>query len=162
MPQTAKAVAEARRLPEAARQADPQSVEIMTGLASIHLATALKGWGGKPALELQECERLLRQILADQPHHAEALSLLEALRRVTGQRREALAAYEAAVKANPSDASAHGQIGRLQIDFGEAERALPEIELALRLSPLDPQRSLWFTFAGLALLYLDRPSGRLV
>ena len=35
---------------------------------------------------------------------------------------------------------------------------MPHVELALRLSPLDPQRPLWFTFAGLALLHIGDPA----
>src|SRR5262249_27574769 len=57
-----------------------------------------------------------------------------------------------------NDASAHAQIGRLKVDVGEPAQALPHIELALRLSPLDPQRPLWFTFAGLALLHIGDPA----
>jgi tetratricopeptide (TPR) repeat protein len=49
-------------------------------------------------------------------------------------------------------------IGRLKIDLGEPAQALPHIELALRLSPRDPQRALWFAFAGLALLYTGEPA----
>ena len=157
MPQTAKTLGEARRLFEAALQADPHAVEAKTGLAAVHLASALSGWGSGLAIELQQCERLVQQVLTTEPRHPHALSILGALRRATNRRREALAAYEAVLAADRNNANAHAQIGRLKIDLGEAASALPHIELALRLSPLDAQRSLWFTFAGLALLNTGQP-----
>lgn len=157
MPQTAKTLGEARRLFETALQADPHAVEAKAGLAAVHLASALSSWGSGLAIELQQCERLVQQVLTTEPRHPHALSILGALRRATNRRHEALAAYEAVLAADRNDANAHAQIGRLKIDLGEAHSALPHIELALRLSPLDAQRSLWFTFAGLALLYTGQP-----
>jgi tetratricopeptide (TPR) repeat protein len=83
------------------------------------------------------------------------LETLGALRRATGKTPEALAAYEAATAADRNDAGAHAQIGRLKLDLGEPREALSHIELVLQLSPLDAQRALWFTFAGLAHLYVE-------
>ena len=87
------------------------------------------------------------------------MNTLGALLRATGRPREALGAYEAAAVVNRNDANALGQIGRLKIEIGEPAQALPQIELALRLSPLDSQRALWLSHAGLALLYIGDPAG---
>lgn len=155
MPQTAKTMGEARQLLDRVLQADPDAVEAMTGVAAIDLAVALNSRGPGVVIELEQCERLLRRTLAIDPRYARALNIMGALRRATGKPREALAAYKAAVAADPNDASAYAQIGRLEIDFGEAEQAIASIERALQLSPFDPERSLWFIFAGLAHLYVD-------
>ena len=153
MPTTAQTIGEARRLFSLALHSAPLAVEAKAGLAAIHLAIALNGRGGAPAFELRECERLVQEALAVDPRNAGGLNTLGALRRATGKPREALVAFAAAVTADRNDANAHAQIGRLKIDLGEPEQTLSYIEAALRLSPRDAQRSLWFTFAGLALLY---------
>ena len=156
MPQTTQTLAAAEQLYTAVLRAKPNDTEALTGMAAIRLAKALAD--AHPLPDALECQRLLDQVLALEPQNARALNLLGALRRATGKRTEALAAYQAAVEANHSDASAHAQIGRLKIDLGEPEHALSAINLALRLSPLDPQRPLWYTFAGLAKLYLNAPA----
>jgi TolB-like protein/Tfp pilus assembly protein PilF len=157
-PTTAETISEAGRLFSAALRDPLIGAEAKADLAAIHLAVALNSRGNAPAFDLRECDRLVQEALASNPSNARALNTLGALRRATGKPREALAAYEAAVAADRNDANAHAQIGRLKIDLGDAESALPHIEFALRLSPLDAQRSLWLTFAGLALLSAGEPS----
>jgi TolB-like protein/tetratricopeptide (TPR) repeat protein len=159
-PTAADTISEAGRLFSAALRDPVIGAEAKGDLAAIHLAVALNSRGNAPAFDLRECDRLVQEALASNPNNARALNTLGALRRATGKPREALAAYEAAVAADRNDANAHAQIGRLKIDLGDAKSALPHIELALRLSPLDAQRSLWFTFAGLALLSAGEPGAR--
>jgi len=156
-PTTAQTIAEARRLFTLALSSPARAVEAKAGLAAVHLLTALSSRVGS-ASDLSQCDRLVHEALAADPRNARALNTLGALRRATGKPREALGAYEAAIAVDRNDASAHAQIGRLKVDMGEPAQALPHIELALRLSPLDPQRPLWFTFAGLALLHIGDPA----
>jgi TolB-like protein/Tfp pilus assembly protein PilF len=157
MPVTPQTITQARGLFAMALRSVPLAAEAKAGLAAVDLLAALNQRGGASALALTECERLLGEALASDPRNVRALETLGALRRATGKPREALAAYEGAVMANRNDANAHAQIGRLKLDLGEPRQALPHIELALRLSPLDAQRALWFTFAGLAHLYIEEP-----
>jgi len=159
VPTTAQTISEAGRLYSAALADPAVGADAKAGLAAVRLAVALASHGNATAFELRECERLLGEALAADPRNGHALNTLGALRRATGKPTEALAAYEAAVAADRNDASAHAQIGRLMIDTGQAQQALPHIELALRISPLDAQRSLWFTFAGLALLHEGDATG---
>jgi TolB-like protein/Tfp pilus assembly protein PilF len=156
-PTTAQTLAEQNRLFSAALASPSLAAEAKVGLAAIRLALALGARSGPPASDLAECDRLLQEALASDPRNGRALGTLGALRRATGKPREALAAYETAVAADRNDANAHAQIGRLMIEIGEPQNALAHIELALRLSPLDAQRTLWFTFAGLASLHLGDP-----
>lgn len=156
MPQTNQTLAAAGGLYTAVLRASPHDADALAGMAAIRLATALTSAHSATADAL-ECQRLIDQVLALEPQNGQALSLLGALRRATGKRAEALTAYQAAAAANHNDASAHGQIGRLEIDLGKPEDALPAIEQALRLSPVDPQRALWYTVAGLAKLHLSAP-----
>jgi len=64
------------------------------------------------------------------------LALLE--RRTT----ESIAAYRRALDLNPNSAVAHGQLGRGLAWAGRSDEAIPELELAIRLSPRDPQKPL--------------------
>jgi TolB-like protein/Tfp pilus assembly protein PilF len=155
MPLTPQTLGQARSLFAMAARSAPLAAEAKAGLAAADLLISLNQRGGTSALALTECERLVQEALAADPHNVRALETLGALRRATGNPPEALAAYEAATAADQNDASAHAQIGRLKLDLGEPREALSHIELALRLSPLDAQRALWFTFAGLAHLYAE-------
>lgn len=156
-PQTAQSAAAARRLLEAALRRAPQTGKAMTALGSVHLAEALAGWSPAPRQDLAEAQRLVDGAITADPQDSRALALRGALLRVEGKPVPALAAYEAAVAADPNLADAYAEIGRLKIDLGRAEETAAAIERALRLSPLDPQRPLWMSFAGMALLYADRP-----
>ena len=132
--------------------------EALTELASIHLAEALAGSSPAPAQDLQRAQQLVEQAIAADPRDGRALALRGALRRALRKPDEALAAYQAAVAADDNLADAHAEIGRVRIDVGQASEALPAIEKALALSPLDPQRTLWLSFAGMAELYAGRPT----
>src|SRR6516165_1628580 len=157
MPVTPQTIAQARSLFSMALRSPPLAPEAKAGLAAVDLLTALNQRGGALALALMECERLVQEALVGEPRNVRALETLGALRRATGKPREALAAYEAVALLNHNDANAQAQIGRLKLDLGEPVQALPYIDLALRVSPMDAQRALWFTFAGLAQLYADEP-----
>lgn len=156
-PQTRDTMLQARRLLEAVLKADPRSVAAMRALASLHLVAALSGASGQPRLEAQEAAHYLESALAIDPHDAPTLALRGAMLRALDKPGEAAAAYRAAVAADPNFASAYAEIGRVALDLGETRAALAPIEKALRLSPLDPQRSLWWMFGGMALLHADEP-----
>jgi TolB-like protein/tetratricopeptide (TPR) repeat protein len=156
-PPTVESMAMARQLFATVLRAHPNSPEALVGLANIQLAAALRSSHPTTA-DILECEQLIERALAVEPRSARTLDILGALQRATNKPREALAAYQAAVAADPNDANARGQIGRIKIDLGQANDAMSDFELALQLSPLDPQRLLWYTFAGLAKLYLGAPS----
>jgi tetratricopeptide (TPR) repeat protein len=155
-PQTAETMAAARRLLDTAMQQDRRSAEAIGELASIHLAEALSGRSPDPRQDLARAKQLIDAAITAEPGNPQALALRGGLLRLQRKPEEALAAYQAAIAANPSFADAHAEIGRLKIDFGPVDEALASIKTALQLSPLDPQRALWSSFAGMALLFAGR------
>ena len=158
MPATAQTIAQAQGLFAMAARSPRLAAEAKAGLAAVHLLSALSR-GSASARDLAECDLLVHEALAADSRNSRALNTLGALLRATGRPREALGAYEAAAVVNRNDANALGQIGRLKIEIGEPAQALSQIELALRLSPLDSQRALWLSYAGLALLYMGDAAG---
>lgn len=157
-PQTAETMAAARRLLETVVQQDRRSAEAVGELASIHLAEALSGRSPDARQDLALAQELIDAAIAAEPGNPRTLALRGALLRLRKKPAEALAAYQAAIAANPSFADAQAEVGRLKIDVGQADDALGPIKTALQLSPLDPQRSLWSSFAGMALLYAGHPA----
>lgn len=160
--QSAETAAQARRLlqdglNQLGVNAAVAAPEALSELAAIHLQEALAGWSPAPQQDLQQARELTERAIAADSRNARAQALHGAILRVLKRPHEALAAYEAAVTADSNLADAHAEIGRLRIDTGEPTEALPAIDKALALSPLDPQRPLWLSFAGMAELYADRP-----
>ncbi len=61
---------------------------------------------------------------------------------------EALEHFERAIRIDPSDASAHAQIGNALIRTGRPAEGLEHVHYAMRLSPRDPIMPVWLEFAG--------------
>jgi len=75
------------------------------------------------------------------------------LQRRTGAAREA---FRTVAALNPNFAPAHAQLGVTAIESGRPEEAVEAIERAIRISPRDPDHSLWLSFIGIAELHRGR------
>ena len=82
-----------------------------------------------------------------------ALGYLALLERRTA---ESIVAFRRAVELNPNSAVAHSQLGRGLAWAGRSDEAIPELELANRLSPRDPQKPLVDLDIGLAHYFAGR------
>jgi adenylate cyclase len=56
---------------------------------------------------------------------------------------DSLSELKVAIENDPNLAAAYGLYGLIQIFVGKAAETIPNIEIALRLSPRDPFRNLW-------------------
>ncbi|MFQ5935082.1 MAG: tetratricopeptide repeat protein, partial [Acidiferrobacterales bacterium] len=74
---------------------------------------------------LEEAEALYREILAQQPDHADALHLLGVMALQSGQPKEAVALIERAIDID-------GQVADYHNNLGEALRAQDKLEAAMR------------------------------
>jgi TolB-like protein len=70
-----------------------------------------------------------------------AFGYLSMMERRTG---EAIAAFEAAVRLNPSSATAHSHLGHAHAFAGRDREAIEHAENAIRLSPMDPEMAMFF------------------
>jgi tetratricopeptide (TPR) repeat protein len=85
--------------------------------------------------DLQEAERLYRQILQEEPSLADAHSYLGVLLQAVGRGQEALACFEQVVLLNPDQANAHNNLGNAFRCQGRLEEAVACLRQALRLNP---------------------------
>ena len=103
----------------------PQSIE-----ARYYRATALFLQG-----KSQEAVAAAREVVGARPDHARAQSLLGAACAATDQRDCALAAFSAAIRENPRDASGYVNAGILTLQSGNPTAAIDYFASALTIDP---------------------------
>jgi tetratricopeptide (TPR) repeat protein len=86
---------------------------------------------------LQEAEQLYRQVLAQQPNHAEALHLLGVLAGQGGRNELAVDLIRRAVGLKPDLADAHYNLGKALTEIRRADEAIASYRQAIRLQPGD-------------------------
>jgi tetratricopeptide (TPR) repeat protein len=84
---------------------------------------------------LTDAEAIYRQVLAAQPHHADALNLLGALAHQVGRRDVARELIGRALVQRPSFAEAHNNLGAVLQADGDLPQAEAQFRAALALAP---------------------------
>jgi predicted O-linked N-acetylglucosamine transferase (SPINDLY family) len=84
---------------------------------------------------LAEAETIYRQILAQQPNHAEAMHLLGALSLQAGRLDSAVELIRRAIRLKPDYAEAHSNLGNALRDKEQLDQAIASYRQALRLKP---------------------------
>lgn len=84
---------------------------------------------------LAQAEQLYRQVLGQDPRHAEALQLLATLAAQAGRRDQTVALLEQAVAAEPDNASCLANLGSAYVTAGRFLDARAPLERAIRLDP---------------------------
>jgi protein O-GlcNAc transferase len=84
---------------------------------------------------LAEAETLYRQILRENPRHAEALHLLGALAAQTGRGEAAVDLIRQAVAIEPNFPEALGNLGKILLDLGRPEEAMAACRQAIAVNP---------------------------
>ncbi len=130
--------AEARRLWEAAIEADPGHARAWAGLAAYHETAARRGWSASPAKSFAAAAEAARKALALDGGIAEAHALLGALALSDGDHERALASAGRAVDLAPYDANAKAGLAAALVLSGNPERALTLLHEAMRLNPFYP------------------------
>lgn len=87
--------------------------------------------------ELAQAESIYRQILEQQPNHADVLHRLGVLKFQSGQAGEAVTLLERSVAANPRDAQAQSNLGAAYATAGRHEEARIVLEQVILLNPAD-------------------------
>ena len=103
----------------------PQNTEINLALGNLWLERK------DPA----RAEAFYRATLALEPGHKSALNNLGIVALDTGRWDTAVELFEAAIAAEPRNAKSHYLLARALTENGQVERALSEVETALKLSP---------------------------
>jgi TolB-like protein/DNA-binding winged helix-turn-helix (wHTH) protein/Flp pilus assembly protein TadD len=146
----------ARVLFRQALERNPRSVNALAGLGWSSAISVLNGWSASPAADVAVAEAAVAQLLVIDPNHVvgnQVRGFLLRLQRRTGAAREA---FRTVAALNPNFPPAHAQLGVTAIESGRPEEAIEAIERAIRLSPRDPDHSLWLSFIGMAELHRGR------
>jgi len=110
-------------------------------LASVHAANV--GWGDREGLYDQALVHASNAVRTDPRDPMAHLALGLARQNGGFPPSEAAEALQEAVRLDPSYAAGHANLAFVYDFMNRSDRALPEIELALRLSPHDPRRFIW-------------------
>jgi len=90
-------------------------------------------WNHHRAGNLAEAERMYRELLRANPHHADAWNLLGALQVATGRIGDAANSFTQTIRLRPEDASAHNNLGVALSDMRQYEEALAVYRRAIEL-----------------------------
>jgi tetratricopeptide (TPR) repeat protein len=107
-------------------------------LATLHQTLDLAE-RNRQAGNLQESERLCREVLAREPHHADAMHLLGVLAYQTGRRDIAVDFIQRAITANPQRPHYYSNLGLALASTGQYEQAISMYRRALSMSPNYPE-----------------------
>jgi len=116
---------------------DPESIDAKIGIAGTlvaDIADVLRNTGKD---DEARAERLLLEALEQDASSARAHERLGLLRQLQNRLREFEIELRRAIALDPSNRSAHQQLGNTLTLLGQPEAAIPQIEKAIRLSPYD-------------------------
>jgi TolB-like protein/DNA-binding winged helix-turn-helix (wHTH) protein/tetratricopeptide (TPR) repeat protein len=140
-----------------------RAIALDDGFAAAHslLARALGtvfffGWSESPEATLLQATDAARRAIALDDRDAVAYAALGYVQRFAGEAEPAIANLERAAALNPNDARIRLELAHTLDWFRLQDRALPEIELAIRLSPRDPLLQNMRFYEGHILFHLGR------
>ncbi|MGH7211713.1 MAG: winged helix-turn-helix domain-containing tetratricopeptide repeat protein [Acetobacteraceae bacterium] len=137
---------------EQALALNPRSVEARARLAVALTSRALDGMSGAAKSDLERADRLIGQALAAAPNDPLAHFAKAQLLRARHHCEAAIPEYEAMLAANRNSLPSIGNIGRCKIYLGLVDDGVALEEQAIRLSPHDPFRGVWYFRIGQARL----------
>jgi len=111
----------------------------MTSSAPPLQETLSRAYAALVARRLPSAEALCQQILATDPRHFDALSLLIAAQSAQGRHAEALESCERAARLRPDHADSHYNRGAILRTLGRLDEALEAYDRALNLRPDYPE-----------------------
>jgi predicted O-linked N-acetylglucosamine transferase (SPINDLY family) len=88
---------------------------------------------------IAEAQALLRQIVAHDPGHADAIQLLGVVSHQLGRSAEGLELIRRAIALNPGAAGYHSTLGGVLIGMGRYDEAIAALRTALALQPNHPE-----------------------
>jgi tetratricopeptide (TPR) repeat protein/TolB-like protein len=119
----------------------------------------MNGWApeSERAGRLAKAEEAVNKAIKLEPKSAGAFLTRGGVLRARGDYEQAIEAFQEALKHNPNFANAHAELGRVMIDVGQPEKTAEHVQKAVDINPDDFARYVWFSWAGVAALYMDQP-----
>ncbi len=154
---TREELQQARQEFEAALALQPDSSHALAGLALFHSSLVVYRWTDERQRELDTAEQLARQALAIDPQNQDALMALARALMFNGRIADATAVTRQHLSLNPNHARANSDLAAEYYFAGRWQDALRQVDLAIRLSPLDRAHvSACHVLAATALIPLQR------
>lgn len=135
---------------------DPQFAPGYSLIAQAKGVQFFFGWSDAPKQTLSEAVDYAKQAIRLDQADPVAFATLGYIYRFTGDQEQAIANLERAANLNPNDANIRLQLAHTLDWFRKHELALPQIELAIRLSPHDSQLQNMYFYKAHTLYHLRR------
>jgi TolB-like protein/Tfp pilus assembly protein PilF len=146
-----RAIAE---LYERAVQLDEHNPRALTALARALSSRVLDGFSDVRKDDLRRADELVSKALAIDPNYPDAHHVKGQILRAQKHFDEAVVEYETEIALNPLAVFGLSNLARAKINIGEPAEAIPLLEQAMRISPLDPGIGYMHYRLGLANLML--------
>ncbi|MGD8986383.1 MAG: tetratricopeptide repeat protein, partial [Desulfobacteraceae bacterium] len=134
----------ARQFFEEAIALDPEYPDPYIGMGFIHWQEARLGMSNSPQNSMEQAFELAQKALALDESHPRVHSLLGAIYLRMRQYEKGIAACERAVALNPHDIGALCSLGLALSAADRPQEAIPFLEKAIRLNPIDPMPAIFF------------------
>lgn len=149
-------MAKARQILLQALALKPDDAPTLSLLAYTHCTRLWSGWAEDIEGEIAEARRLaMRAVRADRDdamaHYAYGTTL-----SLTGDLAGGMVEQRRALELNPNYAAAMGEMGRYLAYLGRHDEAMSFLDRAIRSSPGDAQRFLWFRDKAIAAFIVGR------
>jgi adenylate cyclase len=141
--------AEAIGLLERALALDQQSVAAQSWLAIMLTSRVLDLMTATAAADIVRAEALAERALAASPRSALAHFAKGQVFRAQHRNEQAIRGFETVIALNRNWAHAYAHLGQCKLLTGSIEETIPLQDQDIRLSPRDPQISLWYYRVGL-------------
>jgi adenylate cyclase len=143
--------AKARLLYERATELNPYAATAFRGLAFSHYRDVFLQWTDLPAKSIEHLVQAAQRSVELDAKDSYGQLALGIAYRVTAQPDKATAAYELAVRLNPSLVIARYHLGVALAFRGSADEAIASLDKAMRLSPHDWM--MWLLLNGVAMAH---------
>lgn len=153
---TAERLRQGQELFLEALRVQPNSMRAHLGLAAYHVEMVAELEPGDRAGHVAKAFEYLRKAQAIEPIDAELHYWLGRAHRHRDENAAALQHFVRCLELNPSNVTAHGQIGLTLLFDRKPAEALPHIEYAMRLGPKDPTMPWLLRFAAEAELEIGK------
>jgi adenylate cyclase len=141
----------ARKALEASLKLDPRSAEALSQLALVLVRDFVRNWNGATRGDLARAEEALHEAFALSRSNAAIAYLAQGeIRRVKGEDRGALDAFDRALQLNPNLALAWAQKANQLVFLGRANEAPAQVKKAIMISPSDPALGIFYWIMGRA------------
>jgi tetratricopeptide (TPR) repeat protein len=137
-PMSRETYATAKHYFERALTISPESVEAMTGVATVLIWQMLDGWSSSPQRDQERAEQLLNSAMARGVNSARAHAAMGGLRRIQKRLEDSKIEWETAIALDPHNPTNFCQLGLVLMCMGQLYAATANFEKGIWLTPQDP------------------------